>query len=102
MPMQPRPKAETFSPLLPNSLCSIIPPLKSESGFLVSEIIRLSLSTGSRAPSGLHEATRWVTISCGQFPKLLYGKARPARLHTRVGDGRIPFLRARLVAAARR
>src|SRR5438874_738740 len=35
-------------------------------------------------------------------PILLYGKARPARLHTRVGDGRIPFLRARLVDAARR
>src|SRR5437763_8459701 len=28
MPMQPRPKAETFSPLLPNSLCSIIPPFE--------------------------------------------------------------------------
>src|SRR5947209_18061116 len=28
MPMQPRPKAETFSPLLPNSLCSIILPFE--------------------------------------------------------------------------
>src|SRR5436305_13475476 len=35
-------------------------------------------------------------------PNLLYGKARPARLHTRVGDGRIPFLRARVVDASRR
>src|SRR5215213_6539144 len=85
MPMQPSPSAETFRPLLPNSLCSIKAPLwNARADVRVSEII-----------------TPLSYYPTGGARRKTYGEAEPQGLRPRVGVGRVRLLRARVVVEAR-
>src|SRR5205085_11257005 len=92
--MHPSPSAETLRP--PNSLCSMIPPSETVcSGFDDYTTFRLG-----RKPRVTRRRADEL-LSRRQFHENFYGKARAARLRTRVGDERVHLLRARLVAQAR-